>query len=462
MKHYFLLSIFFLSPFFVSAQVLENNWVVTEKLIEPRCNVVDKIDNVYVGFHEPCSSDSAIVSKYNSSGTLLWDFKIMASPFNAIYELSNLFLDENEENLYLSLLILNDVILNNIDTIETSTVGADILLLKINTAGTLVWSKLFGEDFRSFTGGLKDKTDDGLLLNIYTDTNMLHLDSITIASPFSSYTDYFVKIDENGIANEGYCAYSPVVASTSGINDLIAYQNGYFISGKVYYAGYVFGVDTIFSLANTSSNHFIARLDSVFNIVWLHQQSNYCTFDNMSSPTVKIINEKVYSHLHFTDTLNLFGNQFVVPTDTIGSIIFSSDLNGANPNFIEFNPGLRIKDFFVTPGDSIYIAGSYTGEYQFGPLTFIDSVGSGDIVVAGVDDFGNFYSASQVYSYGGDHMFDMSSNDSSLVISGSLNANIISSEFYLDSVPFLPLNSSYHGVVAMYKFKNSVVNPNSL
>ncbi|MFX0072250.1 MAG: SBBP repeat-containing protein, partial [Candidatus Hermodarchaeota archaeon] len=244
--------------------------------------VVDSFDNIYVvGYsksYEPeIGQDNVFILKYDCNGTLLWS-EIWGGDDDDVAKAAII---DSSGNLYVT------------GYTESMSVNgrADAFLIKYNSEGTLLWSKVYkppGDIFdlgREYAEGIALDSEENIILTGHAGSSFMLLKYNSTGSLLCSKfwvsggcTGYKVVTDsQDYIFMLGYINNDPILMklNNSGeLEDQITCQDGEF--GNIV----IDSLDNIFiTISESSLKHYIFRYDTnlnyISNISWIEPEGYY-------------------------------------------------------------------------------------------------------------------------------------------------------------------------------------------
>ncbi|MFX1281947.1 MAG: hypothetical protein ACFFA3_21540 [Promethearchaeota archaeon] len=310
-------SIIYLNPIILLDSIVKGNFSIDLSSTDSWSNFISKDTDLWYSKVKIIDQDvyitgnlnrrTILIAKYNSSGVKLWSYKWKDSNHQRFYD----FTFDSENNLIL------------IGTSENSAGFADILLLKLNYLGELIWFKIF---------------------NPYNDCNMLSIILDSNNSIFISGYDY--KYD-NGVSYQIFL----IKLSTSGD---FQWSHEYAISK--YPERMVLDLDSMNNLYQGASernfNLNLTKYNSTGSILWSKQwvDSNLGLFQLDSEENILIAGTTYYSGNETIDgwITKINSTGIILNSILIGSFkhYYKSDLwYGDNHNNIYY----LLSNYYLTP-----------------------------------------------------------------------------------------------------------------
>lgn len=280
---------------------------------------IDNSANVYVGGYSSSlfSGSTAVIAKYDTSGTLQWQ-KYLANfifPGNSQSSVADLDVDSSG-NIYL--------------------VTTGLVIAKYNTSGTLQWQKL-----------LSSGSESGNVQSISIDSsgNIYIVGQSYNSGEFVSKI-LIIKCDSNGdVLWQKKLDYS-------GADSPAAYDVCVDSSQNVY----------VLASANISGNvdSIILKYDMNGNLQWQRSFGNPSYYENGSTISVDSVNNNIYASLFQYDNVSTRSATIAkLPSDgsktgTYGGYVY------ANSSYVESTPSFVSSTSTLTPGDSTLTASTPT------------------------------------------------------------------------------------------------------
>lgn len=350
--------------------------------IYPFKSVVDINDNVYVAgrFNGTVSNGTksltsyggydVFIYKYDKEGKLLWFRQIGgANKTNSDY-ISGLALSRDNKSIYL-IGSFFDVCKFDEKTTLTSTGSYDGFISKYDTNGNLLWAKDIGGEGNTFQKPYDIKVDwnEDLILCGTFQSNIIFPGSDLFHTLNNyAYNTFIVKIDSSGIYKFLKFIPSKNSGGTFYSLDVSKLNNGYYLSGY-------FKDSTLFDIESSyfkTTTMVLYKCDKNFNGQWLRKasgnNSNYYYSTNVDK------NDNIFSSGYFnSDTLKI---------DSTSTLI--------------------AKKLGINKGHNNY-----------------------DISLVKYNTDGNLLWSNTLGSIGDDRLYSLYSNDTTIMIGGQYNGNMI-------------------------------------
>jgi gliding motility-associated-like protein len=297
----------------------------------------------FVPFTLHDTSNQAYLIKYNSAGTALWARQSTSSTTRDNYSIA--VATDTGGNIYITGYFQDSTITFGTHTLVTPTGAADVLLVKYDASGNVLWAKqsstISTAAYFSGSFGYSVATDiDGnaFITGLFDDT--ITFGSYKLTAAAGLYNAFIVKYDPAG--NVLWARQSMVPSSLSG-------GYGYSVtcdrSGNAYITGSFndtisFGPYTLKSTA-TSNVFFITKYDAGGNVVWAKQStvsSGASSAIGYNVTTDKASN--VYVTGSFTDNIAFDASAlktktggseyFLTKYDPSGKVLWAEQSNNAN------------------------------------------------------------------------------------------------------------------------------------
>ncbi len=290
------------------------------------------------------------------------------------------------ENAYVAGYYNNFTIIGS-DTL-TCAGWSDILLVKYNASGNVLWTRYAGGTEVDIASSVKVDPSGNVYVTGYFSSETITFDTINLnnASSLETTSDIFVcKYDSSGNLIWARCA--------GGLKNDLAQDISVDASGNIYISGYfrsstiIFGTDTLINKGN--SDVFLVKYDNNGNIIWvrgaggtdedvansvsLDSSGNLLVAGGFDSPTV----------IFGTDTLTNAGSTdiYLVKYDSYGNIIWAKRAGGTSTDYA--------KSVATDSLGNIFMTGSFESQKIIFGLDTLTHAGSGDVYLVKYDDSGS-------------------------------------------------------------------------
>ena len=294
------------------------------------------------------------IIKYDSDGNVLWS---KSEGGNGIDYIEDITVD-NSDNLFAVGGFESPEIIFGLDTLSNSGIG-DLFIAKYGADGEVVWAKKVGGKLADFGNNV---TTDNLGYIFITGT--FSSDTIDIGSQVlinKGYQDFFVlKMDTDGniiwVKDYGGNSFESILDIAMDDFDNI-YMTGYFRSDTLNFGPKIL-------LNNGGSDIFYAKLDSSGNALWANSSGGE-SFDWSYSIAINSTGE-VYLSGNFEspclwfDSLYIIRNSypsgFLAKLDNDGNALWTKIIGDTDyDNYV--------RDLTLDNSGDIYLTGLYSGEY---------------------------------------------------------------------------------------------------
>jgi Secretion system C-terminal sorting domain/Beta-propeller repeat len=346
---------------------------------------------------------------------------------------------------------IGDIDLNpdNVAVSNYTAVGAtDIFLVKLNSAGTLVWSKQIGGSGSDFANEITtDLNNNILIVGGYNSTVDFDPNAGVSNITAAGLTDIFIeKIDANG----NFVFAKSIGGSGSDYAYSIAldsYANIYTAGSFSTTADFDPSVSTSSTLtAVAGPDIYVNKLDAAGNFMWARGfGGNVSIFQDVANDIAVDVNGNVYitgtfkganvdfdpgiGTLLISSTGSVSGDAYVSKFDNNGNLIFAKTFASTAS---DVGYALTVDDL-----ENIYCLGSYSGTIDLDPDEFnnynIACAGASDIYLCKLDINGNFVSANTIGSLNSEIPYSIFLDHAN---------NIYCSGYYSGSADFDPSSSS--------------------
>ncbi len=236
----------------------------------------DTLVNLYYGM-------DLFIAKYDSSGNVLWAKRdgIGASQPNAITT-------DISGNVYLTGGYYSAIIVFGSDTLNNLSLGGngyDVFTVKYDNSGNVLWARGGRGLYQDIAFSITTDHNDGLYVTGQFTSPALSFGTLMLNNNGGSSGDIFiVKYDTSGnviwAKNEGG-------SSSDNTNSIVAdnfgnfYLAGYFFSDSI-----TFDSTILFNSGPYHPNMFIAKYDSIGNVIWAKTTTGYPDDDRAESVAV--------------------------------------------------------------------------------------------------------------------------------------------------------------------------------
>lgn len=324
----------------------------------------------------------------------------------------------------------------------TSAGSGDIFVLKLNSAGNILWAKRMGGNSNDEGFGIaSDPTGNVYVTGYFHGTADFGAFSLTS----QGMADVFIaKLD--GAGNVLW------VKQIRSDQSEIAYGIAVDSSGNVYITGNftgsaVFGPFTLLSLIG-SQDVFVSKLDSAGNFIWAKRMGGID--DDGGNSIVVDAAGNVYLTGAFADTadfgavnLTAAGNFdiFAAKLDGSGNVLWAKSLGGTSADIAV--------DLAVDPGGNTYLTGYFRDVANFGTFS-LTSAGAEDIYVSSMDAAGNVLWARRM----GGANYEIGNG-----VAADQAGNIYATGYYQDSADFGTFTLTSVGNLDVFVTKLGLVAP---
>ena len=297
--------------------------------------------------------------KLDSNGNVIWAKKYGNSGYDIGYN-GNMEVDDNG-NVYIGARFQVSITIGS--TTYNSAGAEDLIFMKINTAGNVVWSKKFGGIGKDENHGIAiDASGNSYYVGSFANTVAFGSTSLT-ATGSSDF--YIVKLGPTGDVIWAKKMNSTGSGTGIGIkltDDGIVYVSGTFM-GTLSFGG--------FSVSSSSSSNIDAvfsKLDTNGNVLWLKKVGSTVNAYN-SCLAVKPDGNIVLSG-EFTGT-SVAGSSagsfdvYVSEYTPAGSFVWAKKFGSTG--------GDLNRSLAVGPDNAIYVGGSFTGTVSFDSYTLTET-----------------------------------------------------------------------------------------
>ena len=330
------------------------------------------------------------ITKYDTTGNMVWESDRKNTEINGI--LSETY--DNNGNLYIAGYFSNSITFGTttLQSANTEDNTTDILLLKQDNSGNVIWGKRAGGINDEYATSVATDISGNIYLTGYFTSPLLSFDSIVLTNTASDTTaDIFLaKFNSNG-----NILWAINAGGSGNDNDpSVAVDN----SGNVYLTGNftspVFNIGSSSFINNGGNDFFVAKFSNNGNMIWAESAGSDCndhsgsiTFDESGS----IINTGYFTSRNLTINTILLQN---TSTDTTADVYISKYDNNGNILWAKSVDG--VSDDFAgsvkTDSDeNIFVAGYYYSPGLTSDNTTINNVNPGfsDVFILKYDTSGN-------------------------------------------------------------------------
>lgn len=376
--------------------------------------------------------EDIFVSKLNASGNFVWAIKFGSTDSDRGQSITT----DASGNIYITGSFTGTV---DFDpgagtSILSSSFGYEIFVVKLNTAGNLVWARKMGDDFESdFGRGIAVDASN----NVYTIGTFRGPEAdfdpgagtFKLVSKNNSDDIFVSKLDASG---------NFVWAAALGSNEFERGNSiGVDASGNVYTTGFFTGTGDFDPGAGTadltsagSLDIFVSKLNSAGNFVWAKRIGS--TSDDIGADLVLDPSGNVLVTGYFFGTVDFdpnagivnltsagSGDIFVTKLDVDGNFVWAKNMGGTgfdNANTIALDAS-----------GNVYTTGSYNVSADFDPgagTATLTSAGAGDMFISKLSSTGNYITAASIggpAAQGGNGIAIDASNN--IHITGDLSGN---------------------------------------
>lgn len=401
------------------------------------------------------SSKAHYIQKLDSNGELIWVKKI-----NDIGSI-RMTLDE-QGNVYVFGVFGMNITLELDSTpiyLSSSYSGANLLTLKLNSAGGLEWVRHFkraGQYPNRPTGiGGIEVDNDG---NIYT-TGYLNgsidfdpgVDTFLVNTELYEVDAFIHKLDSNG----NFLWVKEIEGGAKGLAIALDDYGHVYTTGSFYgYVDFDPGLSTDFELLSGGDNIYIHKLTTDGDYLWKKTMGGGYTSCRHIGKDIKTDSAgSIYITGTYDygidvdpgpDTLNLFtdGNDILtVKLDSTGSLLWYSDVSAGSAG--DWSPD-NGNSLVVGDDGNVYTIGKFRNSNDFDPGPdeyLLNSYDGYDIFIQALDNDGNFLWAE---NFGGNGLCSGESIDLDEY------GNIYATGFFTDSVDFDPGTDTFNLVSTLY------------
>lgn len=391
-------------------------------------------------FHPSKGSYDVFISKYDSSGNLIWAKSIGGRST----ESGESIVVDDSGNVYVTGMFGYSSWGDSMDCDPgsgkfnlVSNGSSDVFIVKLNSSGNMVWAKSYGGKGRD--GGFSITIDK--LNNIYLGGNCsgpVDFDKTSGKFKFNNGGSFILKLTSGG-----NCIWAKVVGNDGDLGYAIKTdaQNNVYATGLFYNSGDFDPGQNVFKLTSKGEEDiFIIKLDSLGDLVWARGVGGN-SYDQGLTLAIDGLGN-VYSSGFFWSTVdfdpganvfnlvcNSYADIFVLKLNASGNFIWAKRIGSS---YLDY--GLSM---VVDKNNNIYTAGLFESRVDFDPGIgeyFIDPNGSFDAYVLKLDTNGNFVWATHM---GG------SGHDESSSLAMDRSGNIFVCGFFEDSVDFYPGKGKY-------------------
>jgi len=277
----------------------------------------------------PGDTLSLYITKYNSSGNVIWAKKYGDLD---IYELTDITTNALG-NIFITGYFNSSIATFGTDTLINSG-SENTFLVKIDSSGNILWAK---------SGG---GTGSGAAYNVSADINgNSYITGIFSSPTFIFGTDtltnigtsniFLAKYDSNGNVIWAKSAGGTVYDNLGTCSAIDSYGN-ICIAGAFYSAAAYFGSDSIINQNPGSYNIFIAKYDSGGNVIWAKAPSGFQNWPReiASDPFGNIVMTGEFGSSLTFDSITIvaagFQSYFLVKYDSAGNVIWANTQSGGN------------------------------------------------------------------------------------------------------------------------------------
>lgn len=338
----------------------------------------------------------------------------------------------------------------------------DAFLAKYNSSGTILWAKSIGSNRNETTGGLCVDLNNNVCWSGTFASDSITLDFLTLHNHSTTgFTDtYLAKLNSNGNILWAKCIGGTSMdqgarVGTDNNNNVIIY--GEFVSDSI-----SFGTITVYNCIGCYNPCYIAKYDSLGNILWVRRIESsdviyaraFCTdlYSNIFIGGEYNGNSMILDNITiYNNSVN--GNSFLAKYDSTGQILWARSTGGFNSSG---------ESICTDYNGNVLITGQFQDSITFNTNLIIHDIitnhNNWDVYIAKYDPSGNALWATNA---GG--------NDSSTSqgICVDINNNLIVSGYFqstfitFDTIMLQNLHPGYNDVFIV-KYGNIVTSVNEM
>ena len=297
-------------------------------------------------------SNDILIAKYDSSGNVVWATSVGGSGSD---ECNSIAVDDSQ-NIYITGEFTSPTISFGSFTLTNSGAGWNTFIVKYNSSGTVVWAKNSKATGTNNSKNIAvDSWGNSYITGLYN-SPIIVFDADTLMNTAAGFTDAFiVKYNPTGSILWTKNIGGVLSENCTAVN--VDISGNIFISGI--FSSPTLSVDSFSLTCSGGVDLFLARLDSLGNVIWCKSYGGIGS-DNSYSLTSDLTG-KIYLTGLFSSPILIFGNDtlyqtgnsdaFLIKFDSLGNIIWAKSSIGA---------GGEIGYCVITDTlGSIYLSGSF-------------------------------------------------------------------------------------------------------
>jgi len=267
---------------------------------------VDLAGNIYIGgwynsstinFDTISLSNTGLfLTKYDTNGNVLWA-KCADAPNGGI--INSIAVDAGG-NIWATGQFTNSTIIFG-STILTNAGTSNILLLKFDTNGNVIWAKREGSINSDIATSITTDASGNGIISGYFQSPSISFDTITL---FNTNSDIFLtKYDANGNVKWAKSPIGTNLDTPSAVaSDILG---DIYMAGKFYSPTLIFGSTTLINADNSTNTRdvFIAKYDSLGNPIWA-KSCGGMELDDATSIAVNNLNNIYLAGWFYSSTIN--------------------------------------------------------------------------------------------------------------------------------------------------------------
>ena len=250
------------------------------------------------------------VLKYSSSGALLWSY-VFNAPSSTGIDIDV----DNAGDVYVTCTMSGSCVIGSYTLVTNGAFSTGILLLKLNSAGTLLWAKNISNPSTYITSNsiASDGSGNTTVCGFYSGPS-INFSTTTLNNPNPSLACAFVvKFDPNGTAMWADHLISP--SSPKALSVAVDASSNSYVTGQF---GFQISAGTSTLIGTNSMDLFIAKYTPNGALVWLKT-----TGGALGTEVANGIKPDPFGNIYITGVI--YGSACVIGSDTYASANNSQD-----------------------------------------------------------------------------------------------------------------------------------------